>query len=344
MFLSLDEIAKNIGGSVIGDGSLSIKGINSLDQAGPGEISFYNDIRYKDSLANTKASAIIVSEEIGTFDGPQVVVNDPALAYTKVAHIFEPAVPRYNGISNDAYIHEKVTIGSDVSIYPAVYIDEGAQIGDNVIIFPGVYVGQNVEIGKGTVIYPNVTILRGSIIGKNVILNSGTVIGSDGFGFVQEDGVSIKTPQLGIVQIDDDVEIGANNCIDRAAFGKTWIKRGVKTDNMVQIAHNVVIGEHSIIVAQAGISGSVTIGRGVMMGGQVGIVDHLEIGDGAMIASQSGVVKSLPPGEIVSGSPAIPHRLNVKASALTAKLPKLNERLRKIEKAVNKLLSEGDAK
>jgi len=342
MALTLDEISEKIRGIVVGDGSIVIEGINSLDEAVSGQISFYSDVRYKDSLVNTKASAIIVSEENNLFKGPQIIVVNPALAYTKVAHIFIPGVPRHDGVSKDAFVHDKAILGSNLSIYPTVYIEENAIIDDYVTVFPGVYIGKDVKIGKGTIIYPNVTILRGCIIGNNVILNSGTVIGSDGFGFVQENGVSIKTPQLGIVQIDDDVEIGANNCIDRAAFGKTWIKKGVKTDNMVQVAHNVVIGEHTIIVAQAGISGSVTIGRGVMMGGQVGVIDHLNIGDGAMIASQSGVVKSLAPGEIVSGSPAIPHRQNIKVSAVMAKLPKLNERLRRLEKTVEKLLNKGE--
>ena len=341
MAFTLDEIAKNINGVVRGDGSITISGINSLDEAGPGQISFYSDIRYKESLINTKASAIIVSEKVELFNGPQVVVENPALSYTRVARIFEPPVSRYNGISQHAFVDEKASIGKNVSIYPLVFIEENVRIDDDTIIFPGVYLGKDVKIGKGTVIYPNVAVLRGCIIGNHVIIHSGTVIGSDGFGFVQEEGVSIKTPQLGIVQIDDDVEIGANNCIDRAAFGKTWIKRGVKTDNMVQVAHNVVIGEDTVIVAQAGISGSVNIGRGVMMGGQVGVIDHLKIGDGAMIASQSGVVKSLKPGEIVSGSPAIPHRQNVKVSAIMAKLPRLNERIRKLEKTVGKLLDKG---
>ena len=342
MVYTLDEISEKIGGKVVGNGSLVIEGINSLNEAEHGQISFYSDIRYKDSLGNTKASAVIVSEETGIFNGPQIVVDNPALAYARVAHIFMPAIQRFEGISKDAFVHERSSIGFNVSIYPTAYIEENAIIEDDVTIFPGVYIGKDVKVRKGSVIYPNVTILRGCIIGKNVIINSGSVIGSDGFRFVQEDGISIKAPQLGIVQIDDDVEIGANNCIDRAAFGKTWIKKGVKTDNMVQVAHNVVIGEHSVIVAQAGISGSVTIGRGVIMGGQVGVIDHLNIGDGAMIASQSGVVKSLAPGEIVSGSPAIPHRQNVKASAIMAKLPKLNERLRKLEKSVEKLLQKGE--
>jgi UDP-3-O-[3-hydroxymyristoyl] glucosamine N-acyltransferase len=338
MAFSLGEIAEAIDGSVVGDGEIIINGINSLDEADNGDISFFSDPRYSESLANTRASAIIVAKKNDSFSGPQIIVDNPSLAYARTARIFEPPVPRHEGVSEKSFVHENAKIGLNVSIYPMVYVEKNAVIDDDVVLFPGVFIGEDVRIGTGSVIYPNVSILRGSVIGRNVIIHSGTVIGSDGFRFVQEGGVSIKAPQLGTVQIDDDVELGANNCIDRAAFGKTWIKRGVKTDNMVQIAHNVVVGEDTVIVAQAGISGSVNIGRGVMMGGQVGIVDHLSIGDGAMIASQAGIVKSIAPGEIVSGSPAIPHRQNAKVAAILPKLPKLSQRVRRLEKAMEKLL------
>ncbi|MBW1682137.1 MAG: UDP-3-O-(3-hydroxymyristoyl)glucosamine N-acyltransferase, partial [Deltaproteobacteria bacterium] len=206
-----------------------------------------------------------------------------------------------------------------------------------VILFPGVFVGDRVRIGAGSVLYPNVTVLGGCLLGRNVILHAGTVVGADGFGFVRDGARSVKVPQLGIVQIDDDCEIGANSCIDRAAFGKTWIRRGVKTDNLVQVGHNVVIGEDTIIVAQAGISGSVKVGREAIIGGQVGIRDHVEIGDRVMIASQSGVAKSIPEGRIVSGSPTMPHRVWLKTTGLIPRLPRLFDRLRTLEKRVETL-------
>ncbi len=337
MTLSLKKIASLVGGNVIGNDSLIIEGINSLDAAVQGEISFFADRKYKESLGKTKASAIIVSEENLLFNGPQVVVSNPALAYARVASIFVPPVPRYPGISEQAVLHDSTRIGKDVSIYPVVYVGEEALIGDNVIMFPGVFIGDRVKIGNGTVIYPNVTILHDCQIGKNVIINAGTVIGSDGFGFVRDGPVSVKIPQIGMVQIDDDVEIGANSCIDRAASGKTWIKRGVKTDNFVHVAHNVIIGEDTIVVAQVAISGSVHIGRQVIIGGQVAISDHVEIGDRVMIGSQSGVPKSIPSGEVVSGTPAMPHRLWLKTSGIIRRLPQFNEHLRHLEKRVAEL-------
>ena len=337
MKLSLKKIANLVGGNVIGNDSFIIEGINSLDAAAQGEISFFADRKYKESLRKTKASAIIVSEENLLFKGPQVVVSNPALAYAKVASIFAPPVPRYPGISEQAVLHDSTRIGKDVSIYPLVYVGEEALIGDDVIMFPGVFIGDRVKIGNGTIIYPNVTILHDCQIGKNVIINAGTVIGSDGFGFVRDGPVSVKIPQIGMVQIDDDVEIGANSCIDRAASGKTWIKRGVKTDNFVHVAHNVIIGEDTIVVAQVAISGSVHIGRQVIIGGQVAISDHVEIGDRVMIGSQSGVPKSIPSGEVVSGTPAMPHRLWLKTSGIIKRLPKFNEHLRHLEKRVAEL-------
>jgi UDP-3-O-[3-hydroxymyristoyl] glucosamine N-acyltransferase len=335
--LSLKKIANLVDGNVIGNDRLIIEGINSLDAAAQGEVSFFADRKYKESLRKTKASAIIVSEESLLFKGPQVVVSNPALAYAKVASIFAPPVPRYPGISEQAVLHDSTRIGKDVSIYPLVYVGEEALIGDGVIMFPGVFIGDRVKIGNGTIIYPNVTILHDCQIGKNVIINAGTVIGSDGFGFVRDGPVSFKIPQIGMVQIDDDVEIGANSCIDRAASGKTWVKRGVKTDNFVHVAHNVTIGEDTIVVAQVAISGSVHIGRQVIIGGQVAISDHVEIGDRVMIGSQSGVPKSIPSGEVVSGTPAMPHRLWLKTSGIIRRLPQLSEHLRHLEKRVAEL-------
>ena len=337
MKLSLKKIANLVGGNVIGNDSFIIEGINSLDTAAQGEISFFADRKYKESLRKTKASAIIVSEENLLFKGLQVVVSNPALAYAKVASIFAPPVPRYPGISEQAVLHDSTRIGKNVSIYPLVYVGEEALIGDGVIMFPGVFIGDRVKVGNGTIIYPNVTILHDCQIGKNVIINAGTVIGSDGFGFVRDGAVSVKIPQIGMVQIDDDVEIGANSCIDRAASGKTWVKRGVKTDNFVHVAHNVIIGEDTIVVAQAAISGSVHIGRQVIIGGQVAISDHVEIGDRVMIGSQSGVPKSIPSGEVVSGTPAMPHRLWLKTSGIIRRLPQFSEHLRDLEKRVAEL-------
>ena len=340
MEFHLKEIAERIGGKVLGDDRVIITGIASLADACPGEISFYADPRFKELLKSTKASAILIGEPEAGFEGSQVIVRNPALAYAKVAALFAPP-PRWVGVSERAFISSTAVIGAKASIYPLAYIGEEAVIGENVILFPGVFIGDRVKIGNHTVLYPNVTVMSDCVVGNEVVIHAGTVIGSDGFGFVRDGSINVKIPQMGIVQIDDHVELGANNCIDRAALGKTWIKRGVKTDNLVQIAHNVVIGEDTVIVAQAAIGGSVSIGNQVVIGGQVAIRDHLQVEDRAMIGSQSGVAKSLGAGEIVSGSPAIPHRLWLKTSALIPHLPDLVARLRRLEKRLDDLEKRG---
>jgi UDP-3-O-[3-hydroxymyristoyl] glucosamine N-acyltransferase len=334
---ALKEIADLVGGEVIGDDQVLITGIHSLLEASPGEISFFGDPRYKESLKETKASALLVPAFTDLYAGPQVVVRNPALAYARVATLFAPPLSRFSGKSEKAYIHKSARIGEDVSIYPFVYVGEEAVIGDHTTLYAGVFVGDRVRIGNGTVIHPNVSILHDCVIGNEVIIHAGSVIGSDGFGFVRDGQINVKIPQIGYVQIDDQVEIGASNTIDRAALGKTWIKRGVKTDNLVQVAHNVVIGEDTVIVAMAGISGSVNIGREVVIGGQVGISDHVKIGDRVMIGSQSGVAKSVASGQVVSGTPSMPHRLWLRTTRVIPRLPEMVDRLRRLEKKVEEL-------
>jgi UDP-3-O-[3-hydroxymyristoyl] glucosamine N-acyltransferase len=218
-----------------------------------------------------------------------------------------------------------------------VYVGRDSVLGDDAVLFPGVCLGDRVTVGNGSIVYPNVTIMSDCIIGREVIIHAGTVIGSDGFGYARDGEVSVKIPQRGIVQIEDNVEIGANNAIDRAALGKTLIGKGVKTDNLVQIAHNVTIGENTVIVAQVGIAGSTRIGKGVIIGGQVGLADHIEIGDRVMIAAKTGVSKSLPAGEIVSGIPAMPHRLWLKTRGHIKKLPEYAETVKELQDRIKKL-------
>jgi UDP-3-O-[3-hydroxymyristoyl] glucosamine N-acyltransferase len=334
---TLKEIAELVGGAIIGIDEVVIRGINSLAEAKEGEISLYVDRRYEKELKGTKASAVLVAKATDAYRGSQVVVPHPALASARVAQLFSSPHPRFPGISERTVVHETSVIGSNPSIFPLVYVGERARIGNDVILYPGVFVGDRVSIGNKSVIFPNVTILPDCIIGDEVVIRAGTVIGSDGFGFVRDGRRNVRVPQLGIVQIDDHVEIGANNCIDRAAMGKTWIQRGVKTDNLVHIAHNVVVGEDTLIAAQTAIGGSAHIGKEVVIGGQVAISDHIRVEDKAMIGSQSGVAKSLGPGEIVSGSPAMAHRLWLRASGILPRLPDLTERLRKLEKKVEDL-------
>lgn len=335
--MQVKEIARMVQGEVLGDGELLIQGVNSLDEAGPGDLSFFGSARYRKSLQKTRASAVLVSEPTSLYKGVQIVVPHPALAYAKIAARFSPPVPRYPGVSPEAWVHPSCRLGRDVSIYPLVYVGMDVEIGDEAVLFPGVYLGEGVRIGTGSVLYPNVTVMHGCRVGNRVVLHAGTVIGSDGFGFVREGAASVKIPQTGTVQIDDDVELGANNTVDRAAFGRTWIQRGVKTDNMVHIGHNVVVGEDTVVVAQTAVAGSVRIGRGVIIGGQVAISDHLEVGDGAMIGSKAGVIKNIPPGGVVSGAPALPHRQWLRVTGITKRLPELQDRLASLERRMQRM-------
>lgn len=333
----LEKIAQMVDGTIFGDAGIVITGVQSLDAAGPGDISFFTDRRFKESLKKTAASAVIISEKSDIYNGTQVVVSNAALAFSKVARLFAPPIPRHPGISDQAVVHQESLMGKDVSIYPHVYVGKGAEIGDEAVLFPGVYVGDRVKIGKRSVIYPNVSILDDCLIGNDVIIHAGVVIGSDGFGYVKDGSRSVKVPQIGIVQIDDHVEIGANTCIDRAALGKTWLQRGVKIDNLVQVAHNVVIGEDSVVVALTGFAGSVTVGREVTIAGQVGFADHIDVGDRAVIGGKAGLTKSALPEEVLFGTPAMPYRLWLKTSGLIKKLPQFNETLRDLEKRIQEL-------
>lgn len=336
MRLSLAEIADLIKGEIIGDGQIDITGINSLDKAEEGDISFFYDARYSDQAGSSQASALVVSKELENFPGSQVIVPDPRLAYAVLAGLFAPPVPRFDGISDKAFLQETCSTGDNVSIYPMVYAGKDSVIGDNVILFPGVFIGDRVKIGNNSVLYANVSVMQDCIIGANVVIHPGTVIGSDGFGYVSGENGNLKIPQLGNVRIDDDVEIGANTTIDRAAHGTTHIKKGVKIDNLVQVAHNVAVGENSILVAQSGISGSVDIGKNVIIGGQTGIRDHVSIGDQAQVGSGSGVHKSLDEGEVALGNPTLPPRLWLKTRALIERLPEMHKKIREMEKRMKK--------
>lgn len=330
---TLKELAEYVEGTILGDESIVISGIAGLDEAKEGEISFLSNPRYAKKVKHTKASALIASEEIKDFDRPLLLSKNPNLAYAKIVRLFHKEFRPAPGIDEKAIIGERTQIGKDCCISPFVYIGEEAVIGDRVIIYPLVFIGNGVKIGNDTLIYANCSIRERCLIGQRVIIHSGAVIGSDGFGFAREGHSYYKIPQVGIVQIDDDVEIGANVTIDRATLGKTWIKRGVKIDNLVHIAHNVVVGEDTVLVAQVGISGSTEIGKNVSLAGQVGVVGHLKIGDNVIVGAKSGVAADVEAGKTVSGIPAYDHREWLKTSVI---LPKLSE----IRRQVNHLLKE----
>ncbi len=262
---------------------------------------------------------------------------NPYLAFAKILGIYAHRPYEPKGVDQRAWVSPTAKLGEGVSVYPFVYIGDHADVGGRVVLFPGVFVGDKAVIGDDTLIYPNVSINEGCRIGKRVILHSGVVIGSDGFGFATDGNRSVKIPQVGIVEIADDVEIGANTTVDRATMGKTVIKRGVKIDNLVQVAHSVTIGEDSIIVAQVGIAGSTKIGSNVIVAGQVGVADHIEIGDNVMVGPQSGVAKGIPPNQVVSGTPTMPHKDWLKAVTIFPKLPEMWKKIGQLEARIRDL-------
>ena len=331
---TLGELAAIAGGELIGEPSFVVDGAASLPEALPGEISFFNNPRYMRSLRATRASAVFVPVDFDeTIEPAQIRVADPAGAFQDVAMRLAPQPIHFEpGIHPTSVIAPDVKLGARVSIQPHVLIEPGAIIGDDVVVGAHSYIGHETRIGAGTLIYPTVMIRERLSIGAHVIIHSGVVIGADGFGFEMKEGRHEKIPQIGVVQIDDDVEIGANTTIDRARFGRTWIQEGVKIDNLVQIGHNVVIGRHSAIAAQTGIAGSTRIGEYVMIGGQVGIAGHLDIGDGNLIAGQAGVTKSLPPRGAWWSTPATPIKEVKEQLAWIHRLGKLFARVKAIEK------------
>ena len=333
MTFTVKELGALSGGELVGDSTLKITGAASLGEATQGEISFFANRKYIALLRETQASAVFVPPDFAEpINAAQIRVSNPTKAFEEVVLKFAPKPITFTpGIHPSAVVDPSVQLGDRVSIQPLAVIEAGAKIGDDTIIGAGSYVGHETIIGSACHIYPHVTIRERSRIGSRVIIHSGVVIGADGFGFEMIDGRHQKIQQLGIVQINDDVEIGANTTVDRARFGRTWIQQGVKIDNLVQIAHNVVIGKNTVIAAQTGIAGSVQIGQRVLIGGQAGIIGHIEIGDGAAIGAQSGISKSIPDG-VWFGSPAVPLAEAQRQIAWTHRLGKLFARVKEIEK------------
>ena len=336
MELTLKEIVKITGGKIIGDENVKIRNIAPIDKAKEGDITFLVNKKYIPFVKTTKASAIFVDKELKDVKISQIVSDNPYLAYAKLLTFFTKKEIKHTGISEKAIVEPSAKIAKEVTIYPNVYIGKNVEIGENTIIYPNVFIGDNSKIGKSCLIYANVSIYHDTIIGNNVIIHSGTVIGSDGFGYAKDGEKYYKIPQIGNVIIEDDVEIGANCTVDRGAIEYTKIGKGVKIDNLVQIAHNVEIGENSVIVAQVGISGSTKIGKSVVLAGQVGIAGHLKIGDRVMVGAKSGIGKSLKDGEIVSGIPAIDHKKWLRWAVSYEKLPDLIKKVNEIEKKFKK--------
>jgi len=335
-------LASVVAGELHGDGTLPIHGVAGIKEAQPGEITFLGNPRYEEWLGKTKATAIILPREHPFNGRPSIRVDDPYAAFHRLMTLFHSEhrlVPP--GIHPTALVDPSVKLGQDVAIGPYVMIAAGSVIGDRVTILPGTIIGPEVKIGPECLIYPHVVLREETELGARVIVHAGAVIGDDGFGFATRDGRHEKVPQLGRVILEDDVEIGSNTCIDRATAGVTVIRRGTRIDNLVQVAHNVTIGEDSILCAQVGIAGSTSVGNRVVLAGQVGIVGHIDIGDEAKVGAQGGVTKSIPPATEVSGYPATPHHQAKRMYAALRHLPELQREVRRLRERVKELEERG---
>jgi UDP-3-O-[3-hydroxymyristoyl] glucosamine N-acyltransferase len=337
--MTLREIAEKIGGRLTGNGDLPITGISGIEEAREGDITFLAAPKFVRHLNDCRASAIIIGNKLAHLAGPDrnlITVENPILAYAHAARLLAPSKTREPVVSSLAFVSPDASLAPTVAVYPYVFIDRDVTIEDDVTLFPFVYVGPKVRIGRSSTLYPNVTLYGGTIIGRNVTVHAGTVIGSDGFAYVWDGKEHVKIPQLGNVEIEDDVEIGADVTIDRASLGTTLIRRGTKIDNLVQVAHNVTIGEDSIIVSQVGIAGSSSLGRNVVLAGQVGVRDHVAIGDNVQVAGQTGISADVPSNTAIAGTPHMPYKDWLKLQAYIKRLPQLFERMKKVEDTLDR--------
>ncbi len=345
--LSVADIAQHVNGKYFGDGEKSIAGIAPFETAEGKDLTLAGDVRFLNRLETTRAGAVLVPN---TLTEPEkilsaikrplslIITENPRLAWTMIMQVFYPPDhPRWE-ISPHAVIGQNFVCGENADIAPYVVIEDNVTIGNRATIYPHVYIGRGVSFGDDVVLYPSVTIREGCCIGNRVIIHANTAIGSDGFGFTPDkNGKWHKIPQTGIVVIEDDVEIGSLNTIDRATFGNTRIGSGVKTDKQVHIGHNTQVGENSIIVAQVGIAGSVTIGKNVTLAAKSGVAQHLKVGDGAIVGPCAGLAKDIPATAVVSGRPSMPHRLWLRVQTLLPRLPEFMKKLTEIEKRLAKL-------
>ncbi|MFH0886701.1 MAG: UDP-3-O-(3-hydroxymyristoyl)glucosamine N-acyltransferase [bacterium] len=332
---TLKELCTLVSGELSGDPKITVSGVSNISDAGPEDISFVLDPRFLKDAENSEAKVLILPKTLSTASKPSIKVENPRIAMSIILEFFQKSLKGLVGIHKTAVIGANGKKGKDIYLGAYAVVGDRVKLGNRVKIFPTAVIGNDVTIGDDTIIYPHVSIYDNIIIGKKVILHSGVVIGCDGFGFVQDNGVRRKIPQVGTVIIEDEVEVQANSCIDRATMGKTIIKKGTKIDNLVQVAHNVVIGENSVLVAQAGIAGSAKVGNNVIVAGQSGVTNYANIGDNSIILGRSGVTHNIAPETIVSGFPAQEHKKNLHMEALIRRLPSLFKRFEKIEKHFN---------
>lgn len=335
----LKDLADRVDAEVVGDPERMITGFASLSDAGPDDLSFFADARYRDLLDRTRAGAVLVPHDFnGGFDGNRIPVKDPYLAFVGLLGVLQDEVwHRPPGVHAQAAVDDSATVAPDASVGPFCVVERGATVGAGAVLSPGCIVGAGSHVGAGSYLHPNVTLRERVTLGERVIVHAGTVLGSDGFGYLTRDGRHEKIPHLGTVTIGDDVEIGANVAVDRGTVGETCIRAGAKIDNLVHLAHNVVIEEGALIAAQSGVSGSTTIGRFAALGGQTGVVGHIRIGEGARCAGQSGVTREVPDRATVSGYPAMQHKQALRLHVYYRRLPSLFDQIKQLENRIREL-------
>lgn len=344
---TLGEIAALVEGSIVGEADVTITGVSGLDDAEEGDIVFAESARFLNHALRSQAAAILTTPQayagIPDVSKPLVLVENARLSFVRLLGSLRRPAELASGVHATAQLGDRLRMGEDVRIGANVVIDAGVTLGDRVTIWPGVFVGEGCVVGDDSVLFPNVVLYDRVLIGKRCLVHAGCVLGADGFGYVPVGNALQKVPHLGTVQIGDDVEIGANSCVDRAKTGVTVIGAGAKIDNLAQIAHNVRMGASCIVVAQVGIGGSATIGNGVILAGQVGIKDHVSIGDGARVLAQAGAISDVAAGETVSGYPAGPHTAKMRGYVALAAMPDALKRIRKLEKRLAELEAKEDA-
>lgn len=337
-------IAGLLKGDIVGDPETKVNTIAKIEEGHTGALSFLANPKYEHYLYTTKSSIVLISRSFvlsGKVEATLIRVENAYESFANLLQLVDQARPRKKGVHPSAVIEATATVGKDVFIGPLVYLGENCRIGDGCALYPHVYVGDNAQVGRNSTLNPGVKIYNDCVIGENCIIHAGTVIGSDGFGFAPQRNEFMKIPQLGNVVIEDNVEIGSNVSIDRATMGSTIIRKGVKLDNLIQIAHNVEIGENTVIAAQTGIAGSTKLGKNCMIGGQVGIVGHLKIADGTKIGAQSGIPSDVKKeNTVLLGYPAIDHRDFLRCSIVFKKLPELKIKIEELEKQIE-LLKKG---
>jgi UDP-3-O-[3-hydroxymyristoyl] glucosamine N-acyltransferase len=345
MAFTLAELASRVGGRVEGDATLRVERVMPLERAGPADVSFYSNRKYRKAFEASGAGAVIVGEAESVPSGRTVLRAPNAyLAFAKVCTLFHPPREAVPDVAAEAFVHPSAQVHPSAEIMPHAYVGADALVGARTILFPGVVIYEGAHVGDDCVLHANAVVREGCRVGNRCVLQPGSVLGADGFGFafdMEGEGGSgprhYKVPQSGIAELEDDVELGANACVDRATMGRTVVGKGTKVDNLVQVGHNTTIGPLTLIAAQTGIAGSTKVGMGVVLGGQVGLSGHLAVGDGARLGAQAGVLGDVPAGETYSGYPAVPHFEWLRSSAAVRKLPELIRQVRQLEQKIAKL-------